>query len=58
MGLENTITEQDLDAESRQFVNRLRADANNHGSAMDLDVDGLSDSILARLKRFFAFGRV
>lgn len=44
-----------MDAESRQLVSRLRAGGSEHD--MDLDVDGLSDSILARLRRFFAFGR-
>jgi len=44
-----------MDAEAQQFVNRLRAG----GATLeaDLDVDGLSDSIFARLKRFFSFGR-
>lgn len=53
--MEQTITEQDLDTESRQFISRLRAAAAEQD--MDLDVDGLSDSIVARLKRFFSFGR-
>ena len=44
-----------MDAESRQFVNRLRAGGRDDGP--DLDVDGLSDSIVARLKHFFSFGR-
>ena len=56
MGLENTIAEQDMDAESRQqLVNRLRAGGPEYDP--DLDVDGLTDSIIARLKRFFSFGR-
>lgn len=53
--MENTITEQDLDAESRQFIHRLRAGGSEHD--MDLDVEGLSDSLIVRLKRFFSFGR-
>ncbi len=54
MGFENTITENDLDPASRQLVNGLRTSDRDFGP--DLDVDGLSDSILARLKRFFSFG--
>ena len=54
--MESTITEQEMDAESKQFVNRLRAGGRSFEP--DLDVDGLSDSIFARLKRFFSFGRV
>jgi hypothetical protein len=55
VAFENTITEQDLDPGSRQFVHNLR----NGGFEQepDLDVDGLSDSIIARLKRFLTFGR-
>ncbi len=56
MGTENTITEHDLDAESRQLVNNLRAGGTDFD--MDLDVDGYTDSIAGRLKRFFSFGRV
>lgn len=55
MGLESTITENDMDAESRHLVHSLRAGGRD--SEPDLDVDGLSDSILIRLKRFFEFGR-
>lgn len=55
MGLENTITENELDVETRQFVNRLRVGSRD--LEPDLDVDGLSDSIISRLKRFFSFGR-
>jgi len=55
VGFENTITENDLDPASQQFVQGLR----NSGLDLepDLDVDGLSDSIVARLKRFLSFGR-
>jgi hypothetical protein len=55
VGFENTITENDLDPASRQLVQGLRK--NSHDLEPDLDVDGLSDSIVARLKRFLAFGR-
>lgn len=46
-GLENTITEHDLDATSQQFVNSLRGD--NYDIEQDLAVDGLSESLLSRL---------
>lgn len=55
VGFENTITEHDMDPASQQFVQNLRSGHNDSGP--DLDVDGLSDSIVARLKRFFSFGR-
>ncbi len=55
MSLESTITENDMDAESRHLVNSLRAGGREFEP--DLDVDGLSDSIVARVKQFFAFGR-
>lgn len=55
MSFENTITEHDMDAPSRQVAQNLQtigADVEP-----DLDVDGLSDSISARVKRFLSFGR-
>ena len=55
MGFENTITENDLDPTSQKFVQGLRNSARELGP--DLDVDGLNDSIAARLKRFFSFGK-
>jgi len=55
MAFENTITEQDLDANSRQFVQGLRAE--NEEYDPDLAVDGLTDSILSRLLRLFGLGR-
>jgi hypothetical protein len=55
VGFENTITENDLDPASQQFVQGLRT--SDRDLAPDLDVDGLSDSIVARLKRFLSFGR-
>jgi len=51
MGPESTITEQDMDAASRQFVQGFR----NVGIEADLDVDGLSESLLSRLIRLFSF---
>ena len=55
MAFENSITEQDLDLSSQQFVQNLHKGGVD--VEPDLDVDGLSDSIVARLKRFLAFGR-
>jgi len=55
VAFENTITEQDMDPTSQQFVQSLRKSGLD--LEPDLDVDGLSDSIIARLRRFLAFGR-
>ncbi len=55
VAFENTITEQELDPASRQFAQGLQKGGVD--LEPDLDVDGLSDSIVARLKRFLAFGR-
>jgi hypothetical protein len=55
VGFENTMTEQDMDATSRQLVQNLQQSSSE--LAPDLDIDGLSDSIGVRLKRFLAFGR-
>ena len=54
MSYESTITEHDMDAASRQAVQSMA----NFGpeAEPDLDVDGLTDSIGARFKRFLAFG--
>jgi len=55
MGLENTITEQDMDVSSQQFVQSFR---NNHNDLEpDLSVDGLSESIVGRLLRMLTFRR-
>lgn len=53
--MESTITEQDLDANSRELVNSLRVDGLDIEN--DLSVDGLSDSLVSRLISFFTFGR-
>ncbi len=55
MGLENTITEQDLDAASRQFVQGFRQD--NTEFEPDLAVDGLSESIISKFIRLISFRR-
>ena len=53
MGLENTITEYDMDIASSEFVQGLRS-----GDAEpDLAVDGLSESFLARVVRILTFRR-
>jgi len=55
MAFENTITENDLDANSQHFVQGLRADSLD--IEPDLAVDGLSDSILSRFLGLFGIGR-
>ncbi len=51
MAFENTITEQDMDANSQQFVQGLRGDVAD--IEPDLAVDGLSESILSRIMGLF-----
>ena len=55
MAFENTITEQDMDANSQQFAQGFRGDCSE--IEPDLAVDGLSDSILSRLLGLFGVGR-
>lgn len=54
MAFETTITENDLDQASQTFVRNLRS-AGDHEP--DLDVDGLSDSLLSRLLGLLGLGR-
>lgn len=49
MAFENTMTENDFDKDSLEFVQSLR---DGKGDP-DLDVDGMTDSILARILRLF-----
>ena len=49
MGFDNTITESDLDQDARAVIAGLSASE----SEPDLAVDGLSDSLLARILRLF-----
>lgn len=49
MAFETTMTEKDFDQESLSFVESLK---DKQGDP-DLDVDGMSDSILARILRLF-----
>ena len=55
MAIENTITEQDMDANAQQFVQGVRGDTVEFEP--DLIVDGLSDSILSRLLLLFGGGK-
>jgi hypothetical protein len=55
MAFENTITENDLDANSQLLVQGLRSES--HDFEPDLVVDGLSESILSRLMGLFGMGR-
>ena len=45
--MENTITEQDMDLTTKQFVQGMGGDAANFEP--DLSVDGLSESLVSRL---------
>ena len=51
MRLENSVSEQDTEATSRQFVQRFGNDSGDHEP--DLSVDGLSDSLFSRLLGLF-----
>jgi len=51
MAFENTITEQDMDVVSQQFVQGLRREPGD--AEPDLSVDGLSESILSRILGLF-----
>ena len=55
MAFENTITEQDMNANARQIVESLRSEGAE--TEPDLSVDGLSESILSRLLGLFGIGR-
>ena len=55
MAFENTITEIDLDAKSQQLLQGLRQEGQEFEP--DLDVEGMSDSILSRLIGLFSRSR-
>jgi len=55
MAFDNTITEDELDPNTRNYVNSLRAD--NFDADPDLVVDGLSESLLSRILGLFGAGR-
>jgi len=54
MAFENTITELDMDDKTRQLVQSLRGEGQD--IEPDLDVDGMSPSILSRLIGLFSRG--
>lgn len=54
MAFENTITEMDMDIKSRQLVQGLREQGQDYEP--DLDVEGMSESILSRLLGLFSRG--
>jgi hypothetical protein len=54
MAFENTITEFEMDAKTQQLVQSLRSGEQEHEP--DLDVEGMSDSILSRLIGLFSRG--
>ena len=55
MDFENTITEQDIDPNTRQFVQSIEVDSDQTGP--DLDIDGLSVSLLGRIASLFSSSR-
>ena len=55
MSFDRTITEHDLDANSRDFLQGLDLETSDYDP--DLAVDGLSDSVLSRLLGLFGIGR-
>lgn len=55
MAFENTITEIEMDVKSQQLVQGLREEGQEFEP--DLDVEGMSDSILSRLFGLFSRGR-
>jgi hypothetical protein len=55
MAFDTTITEQDMDANTQQFVQGLRGEAGDYEP--DLSVDGLSGGFFSRLLGLFGIGR-
>lgn len=55
MAFEDTMTEQGLDANGQQQLQRFRAEDTDFEP--DLAVDGLSESVLSRLLGLFGVGR-
>lgn len=55
MAFDSTITEHDMDANSREFVQGF--DHEMGDIEPDLSVDGLSDSVFSRLLGLFGVGR-
>jgi hypothetical protein len=55
MAFENTITESEMDVKSQQLVQGLREKGQEYQP--DLDVEGMSDSILSRIFGLFSRSR-
>ena len=55
MAFDNTITEVEMDAKSQQLVQGLREEGQEFEP--DLDVEGMSDSILSRIIGLFSRSR-
>ena len=55
MSFDSTITEQDLDPRTQQYLQGLGGEASDREP--DLDVDGLSGGIFARILGLFGVGR-
>ena len=55
MAFDNTITEVEMDAKSQQLVQGLREEGQDYEP--DLDVEGMSDSILSRIIGLFSRSR-
>ena len=53
--LESTVTEQDVDATTKQFLQGFRQEPGEFEP--DLSVDGLSESIVSRVIRILGFRR-
>ena len=56
MAFEKSITEHDLDATSREFVQSFRPPETAHRDP-DLAIDGLTESLIARIIRLFSVGK-
>jgi hypothetical protein len=54
MAFDNTITEQDLDASTQQFMQGLSGEAGDYEP--DLSVDGLSGGFFSRILGLFGIG--
>jgi len=52
--MDSTIVDEELDADSRYFVENIANPDREYGP--DLDVDGLSDTLTTRFRRLFDFG--
>jgi len=55
MAFENTIIEQDMDANAQNFVQGFKGDMGDYEP--DLSVDGLSESMLSRVLSLFSSRR-